>query len=159
MEKSPFHLWCHPKRHACVLPSPPQLYPSARMCCLISPPCQPRSGMVAAQGEEPPLPQCLFPPRWSWHRQAGQQAEFPHHLLPASPLCCPHDCKRNYTTCTKPKAFHTSICSFLCPRPLLANKTPVFGRRDNGVVQLMLRRHAGNGATAAPPLNFIILVQ
>lgn len=149
MEKSPFHLWRHLKRRARALPFPPTAVSfcrqssKPRMSCQTSPPCQPRSGMVAAQGEEPPLSQCLFPPRWSWHRQAGQQAEFLHRLLP---LCCPYYCKRNHTICTKPKAFHTSICSFLHPRPLLANKMPVFGGRDNGVAQLMLRRRAGNSA-------------
>lgn len=169
MEQSPFHLWCCPKRHARALPFSPTAVSFSRqssqpgVCCLISPPCQPRSGMVAAQGEEPPLPQHLFPPRWSWHRQAGQHAQFPHHLLPASPLRCPHDCKTNHTTCTKPKAFHTAICPFLCPRPLLANKTPVFEGRDNGVVQLTLRRRAGNGATAelspsSPLLRPLILL-
>ncbi|KAI1242811.1 hypothetical protein IHE44_0000363 [Lamprotornis superbus] len=85
-----------------------------------------------SSGRGATTPKSLFPSRWSWHRQAGQHAEFPHCLLPASPLRCPHDCKRNRTTCTKPKAFHTAICSFLCPRPLLANKTPVFEGRDNG---------------------------
>lgn len=163
MEQSPFHLWCHPKGHACALPFPPTAVSFSRqsskpgMCCLISPPCQPQSGMVAAQGEEPPLPQHLFPPRLSWQRQAGQHAEFPHQLLPASPLHCPHDCKRNHTTCTKPKAFHTAICSFLHPRPLLANKTPVFEGTDNGVVQLMLQRHAGNGETAELSLSSPLL--
>lgn len=136
----------------CSFP-PPQLCPlsgraASQRCAPDLPPCQPQSGMVAAQGEEPSLPQRLFPPRWSWHGGAGQHAELPHRLLPASPLRCPHDYNRNHTTCTKPKAFHTAICSFLRPRPLLANKTPVFEGRDNGVVQLMLRRRAGNGATA-----------
>lgn len=154
MEQSPFHLWCRPKRHARAAPFPPhscvlcQAEQKAKDVPPISPPCQPQSGMVAAQGEEPSLPQRLFPPHWSWHGEAGQHAELPHRLLPASPLRCPHDYNRNHTTCTKPKAFHTAICSFLRLRPLLANKTPVFEGRDNGVVQLMLRRRAGNGATA-----------
>lgn len=154
MEQSPFHSWCCPKRRARALPFTPTAVSFSRqsskprMCCLISPPCQPRSGMVASQGEEPPLPQPLFPACLSWHRRAGQQAELPHHLLTASPLHCPHHCRRNHTTCTKPKAFHAAICSFLPPRPLLANKTPVFEGRDNGAVQLTLRRRAGNGATA-----------
>lgn len=62
MEQSLFHLWCHPKRHSRALPFPPEAVSFSRqsskpgMCCLMSHLCQPQSGIVAAQGEEPPLP-------------------------------------------------------------------------------------------------------
>lgn len=166
MEQSLFHLWCHPKRCSSFPPWSCVLQQAEQQARDVLPdvpslPATIRHGGSSGRGAT--IPKRLFPPCWSWHRQAGQRAEFSHRLLPASPLRCPHNCKRNHTTCTKPKAFHTAICAFLCPRPLLANKTPVFEGRHNGVVQLLLRRRPGNGATAellpsSPLLHPLILL-
>lgn len=86
VEQSLFYLWCHPKRHARALPFPPTAVSFSRqsskprMCCLISPPCQPQSGMVAAQGEEPPLPRVS-----SHHVGAGTDKQ---GSMQSSPTAC-----------------------------------------------------------------------
>lgn len=124
MEQSPFRLWCCPRRCACVTPLPAVVVPIGRpsskpMTCHSMPhPCRPRAGMAVAVGQEPSLPQCLLQPRWGWHEGASRHVKCPRRLLAVSPQRCPHCYNRNRATCTKPKAFHTEICSFLPLRPL-----------------------------------------
>lgn len=117
-----------------------------RMCCLISPPCQPQSGMVADQGEEPPLPQCLFPPHWSWRRQAAGRVPQPLASSKSSalPTLLQEKSYHMYTT----KSFSYFNLFFPAPEAFVSKQDASIWGRDNGVVQLMLRRRAGNSATA-----------
>lgn len=103
-EQSSFHLWCRPRRRARAAPrcALRQVERSAQDLPLSTRSLPARAVPAAAGGEEPSLPQRLFPARWSWGGGAGRHAKFP----PAArfqrvPRRCPRDDSRNDATCTK----------------------------------------------------------
>lgn len=115
-EQSSFHLWCRPRRRARAAPrcALRQVERWAQDLPLSTRSLPARAVPAAAGGEEPSLPQRLFPARWSWGGGAGRHTKFP----PAArfqrvPWRCPRDDSRNDATCTKNESF--LYCSLFFP--------------------------------------------